>query len=100
MTLDYAVVGSVVPPDTGATPGSVTERPPHISSFRLMSFTGMQYTVSWNHFAYSSFLTFLTATGGSRGGGGNPAMAPKAQEVFLPIALVFPLPSLLPPKSS
>ena len=45
-----------------------------------MPFTGMQYTVSWNHFAYSSFLTFLTATGGSRGGGGNPAMAPKAQE--------------------
>ena len=30
MTLDYAVVGSVVPPDTEATPGSVTKRPPHI----------------------------------------------------------------------
>ena len=30
MTLDHAVVGSVVAPDTGGTTGSVTERLPHI----------------------------------------------------------------------
>ena len=30
MTLNHVVVGSVLPPDTGGTTGSVTERLPHI----------------------------------------------------------------------